>query len=53
MSSLSGKEIRVANGSTKDKFSVTQSTTIYKIGSGKLKLALVCVRELQKLAIVA
>ena len=26
---------------------------IYKIGSGKLKLALVCVRELQKLAIVA
>ena len=53
MSSLSGREIRVTNGSTKVKFSVTWSTKIYKIGSGKLKLALVCVRELQKLAIVA
>ena len=41
------------NGSMKVKFSVTRSTTIYKIGSEKLKLALVCVRELQKLAIVA
>ena len=40
-------------GSTKVKFSVTWSTRIYKIGSGKLKLALVCVRDLQKLAIVA
>ena len=41
------------NGSTKVKFSVTRSTTIYITGSGKLKLVLVCVHELQKLAIVA
>jgi len=41
------------NGSTKVKFSVTRSTTISKIGSGKLKLVLICVCELQKLVIVA
>ena len=47
-----GMQNGMRNGSTKVKFSVTRSTTIYITGSGKLKLVLVCVRELQKLAIV-
>ena len=41
------------NRRMKVKFSVTRRTTIYKIGSGNLKLALICVRDLLKLAIVA
>ena len=44
---------RTWNGSMKVKFSVRGAKQFIKIGSGKLSLALVCVRELQKLAIVA